>query len=218
MKYVVFISLLSICSLFGCASVSSNNNHNILNESLKSSYNDLENSLKKDRSNLLFNNDEVANNCNSYFLLNSKYEVEESIYNQQVKSEYLICDALEILISSSEGTDNKATDLTFGKTLSSKLDVRTFPSSLMRVGTEEVHTLSSISPEELKIYNNMVVVETQDWAFTLEVVASANINDNSFSDLIVWVLDESKSGNYRGYSTLIIYDYKSQSQLKATVY
>jgi len=36
--------------------------------------------------------------------------------------------------------------------------------------------------------------------------------------LIVWVLDESKSGNYRGYSTIIIYDYKDQNQIKATVY
>ncbi len=218
MKSVLLSSFLSICYLSGCTSVSSNDNHNILNETLKSSYNDLENSLNKGRSNLLFNNDEVANNCNSYSLLNSKYELNESIYNQQVKSEYLICDALEILISSSVGADNKATDLTYGEALSSKLDVRTFPSSLMRVGTEEAHTLNLIFPEQLKASNNMVEVETQDWAFTLEVVASANINDNSLSDLIVWVLDESKSGNYRGYSTVIIYDYKEQNQLKAIAY
>ncbi len=218
MKSVLLSSFLSICYLSGCTSVSSNDNHNILNETLKSSYNDLENSLNKGRSNLLFNNDEVANNCNSYSLLNSKYELNESIYNQQVKSEYLICDALEILISSSVGADNKATDLTYGEALSSKLDVRTFPSSLMRAGTEEAHTLNSIFPEQLKASNNMVEVETQDWAFTLEVVASVNINDNSLSDLIVWVLDESKSGNYRGYSTVIIYDYKEQNQLKAIAY
>ena len=218
MKPIVLSSFLSICYLSGCASVTSNNNHNILNETLKSSYNDLENSLNKGRSNLLFNNDEVANNCNSYYLLNSKYELNESIYNQQVKSEYLICDALEILISSSGGGDNKAPDLTYGEALSSKLDVRTFPSSLMRVGTEEAHTLNSIFPEQLKASDNIVEVETPDWAFTLEVVASANINDNSLSDLIVWVLDESKSGNYRGYSTIIIYDYKDQNQIKATVY
>jgi len=218
MKYVVLYSFISIFYLTGCENISSNNNHNILNESLKSSYKDLENSLNKARSNLLFNNDEIANNCNSYSLFNSKYELDESNYNQQVKSEYLICDALEILISSSSGPDNKATDLTYGEVLTSKLDVRTFPSSLIRVGTEEAYTLNSIFPEQIKASNNMVEVETQDWAFTLEVVASVNINDNSLSDLIVWVLDESKSGNYRGYSTLIIYDYKEQNQLKATAY
>ncbi|KGJ94003.1 hypothetical protein [Colwellia psychrerythraea] len=218
MKFTLYSYLLSLCVLSGCSNISSQNNHHIVNDVLESSYQDIDNSLSKRRSNLLFNNDEVANNCNSYFLLNSKYDVDESVYNQQVKSEYLICDALEILLNSSSVTNSIINDSSFGEKLASKLDLRTFPSSLHRAGTEKAHTLKSIFPEQFKSFDNVVEVETEDWAFTIEAVAMAKINDNSLPDWIVWVLDESKSGNYRGYSTLIIYDPEERKNIKATVY
>ena len=105
-----------------------------------------------------------------------------------------------------------------GEKLESKLDLRSFPSSLNRIGSEEANTLKSIFPEQTKSFNNVVELQTEDWAFTIEVVALAKINDNSSPDWIVWVLDEAKSGNYRGYSTLIIYDPEKQKKLKAVVY
>jgi hypothetical protein len=218
MKFTIYSSLLSVCILSGCSNVSSNNNHYILNDTLKSSYQDIDNSLSKNRSNLLFNNNEVANNCNSYILLNSKYDLDESIYNQQVKSEYLTCDALEILLNSSQVINYKVSDLSFGEKLASKLDLRSFPSSLNRTSTEEAHTLKSIFPEQSKSFDNSVDLQTEDWAFAIEVVALAKINDNSLPDWIIWVLDEAKSGNYRGYSTFIIYDPEKQMQLKAKVF
>lgn len=130
MKFTLYYSLLSLCVLSGCSNISSQNNHYIVNDVLESSYQDIDKSLSKSRSNLLFNNDEVANNCSSYFLLNSKYDVDESVYNQQVKSEYLICDALEIFLNSSSVTNSKINDLSLGGKLASKLDLRIFPSSL----------------------------------------------------------------------------------------
>ena len=109
-------------------------------------------------------------------------------------------------------------DLSFGEKLESKLDLRSFPSSLNRAGTEEAHTLKSIFPEQSKSFDNVVELQTEDWAFAIEVVALAKINDNSLPDWIIWVLDEAKSGNYRGYSTFIIYDPEKQKQLKAKVF
>jgi hypothetical protein len=218
MKFTIYFSLLSVCILSGCSNISSHNNHHILNDTLKSSYQDIDNSLNKNRSNLLFNNNQFANNCNSYILFDSKYDLNESIYNQQVKSEYLICDALEVLLNSSQVTDYKVSDLSFGEKLASKLDLRSFPSSLNRAGTEEAHTLKSMFPEQSKSFDDVVELQTEDWAFTIEVVALAKINDNSLPDWIIWVLDEAKSGNYRGYSTYIIYDPEKQKQLKAKVY
>lgn len=218
MKSTFYCSLLSFCILSGCPNVNSQNNHHILNGTLKSSYQDIDSSLSKKRSNLLFNNNEVANSCTSYTRLNSKYDVDESIYNQQVKSEYLICDALDILLNSSQVTNYKVNDSSFGEKLASKLDLRSFPSSLNRAGTEEAHTLKSIFPEQSKYFDNVAELQTEDWGFAIEVVALAKINDNSFPDWIVWVLDEAKSGNYRGYSTFIIYDPEKQKQLKANVF
>jgi hypothetical protein len=127
----------------------------------------------------------------------------------------LICDALEVLLNSSQVTTYIVSDLTFGEKLASKLDLRSFPSSLNRAGTKKAHTLKSIFPQQSKSFGNVAELQTEDWAFTIEVVALAKVNDNSIPDWIIWVLDEAKSGNYRGYSTFVIYDPEKQKQLKA---
>jgi major membrane immunogen (membrane-anchored lipoprotein) len=218
MKFNIYFSFLCLFILAGCSSGSSQEIQYILNETLELSYEDIDNSLKKNRSKLLFDNGKVAKNCKSYFLLNSKNAVDESIHNQQVKSEYLICDALEILSNSSWEGKKKANSLHLGEQLQSKLDLRTFPSSLNRSSSKETHTLKSMFPGQTKFSDNLVELQTEDWAFTIEVVALARINDNSFPDWILWVLDESKSGNYRGYSTLVIYDPEKQKEFKGITY
>jgi len=218
MKLNICFSFLCIFILAGCSSSNSQETQYILNDTLELSYKDIENSLNKNRSKLLFNNGKVVSNCNSYFLLNSKNDVDESIHNQQVKSEYLICDALDILSNSSWKGNEKINSLNLGEKLQSKLDLRTFPSSLNRSSSKETHTLKSMFPEQTKFSDSLVELQTEDWEFTIEVVALARINDNSFPDWILWVLDESKSGNYRSYSTLVIYDPENQKELKGIAY
>jgi len=63
-----------------------------------------------------------------------------------------------------------------------------------------------------------VTLETEDWTFTLEVVAIARINNNATPDWTLWVLDESNSVNYRGFSELILYDPGGQEFYRATTY
>jgi len=130
MKTTIYISYLCIFILAGCSVVHIKHGKNILNDALEVSYQDNENSLKAKRTSLLFNNGGTVTNCNSYFLLNSKLKLNESNYNQQVKSEYLICDALDLLSSSARVNNNKVNSVSFGKELLSKLDLRSFPSSL----------------------------------------------------------------------------------------
>ena len=105
-----------------------------------------------------------------------------------------------------------------GDEILSKLDLRSFPSSLSRVGSETLHTLKALYPGQTSYVDNVAELQTEDWAFTVEVVALARINDNSTPDWIVWVFDESKSGNYRGYSTIILYDPDEQEVFRATKY
>jgi len=218
MKCLILSSFLSIFVLSGCLSNNSNNGNDVLNDTLESSFQNIENSLSKRRTSLLFSNGDSADSCASYFLLSSKYNINESIYNQQVKSEYLMCDALQILAQSSGIKNSRLDKINFGDQLASNLDLRTFPSSLRRALTDTSHTLKSIFPEQFKSLNNTLEVDTEDWRFSVEVVALAKINDNSFPDWIVWFSDESKSGNYRGYSTLIIYDPEPHKRFNATVY
>ena len=218
MKSKIYLPYLCICILTGCSSVNLQDSPFILNDKLEISYKNIGSTFKKTRNKLSFNGGQVANDCNSYFELTSKYDVEESIYNQQVKSEYLICDALKILSNSSGGYSEKVSDLDLGEELLSKLDIRSFPSSLNRASDESSHTLKSLFPRQTKSFDNVAELQTEDWAFTMEVVALARINNNSLSDWIVWVLDESTSGNYRGYATLIIYDPGKQKIFKAVTY
>jgi len=213
---LVFIACLGL--LVSCTSTTLQNSPYILNKKLLVSYDNFDISFKKPRGSLLYAGGRTADNYQKYFDLDSKYEMNETIHNQSVKSEYIICDALKIL-SNSSSEHNKTLDFSdLGKELLSKLDLRSFPSSLYRASNENSHTLESLYPEYTSSDGNVAELNTKDWALTLEVVAVAKINDNSYLDWVVWVLDESKSGNYRGYSTLIVYDPENQESYKAIAY
>lgn len=218
MKPRYYWTLLCLAILAGCASNKLSPPPYIPNEQLKLSYETLEHSLKKKRNIFAFDGGQAANDCITYFELISKSPADETIHNQLVKSEYLICDALNILSESLGISGITSENLDRGGELLSKLDLRSFPSSLNRASNDETHTLKSLFPRETTSAKNTAKLETDDWAFTMEVVALARINDNSFPDWIVWISDESKSGNYRGYSTLIIYDPEERERFKGTSY
>ncbi len=214
------IRLLFLCSyiLTGCSNTNIQDLSYILNDSLLSSYQEIDDSLKYKRGQLLFNGEREANDCNSYYEMASKYRLEESIHNQLVKSEYLICDALKILSSSLGISTENIKILGMGGELLSRLDLRSFPSSLNRASNETSHTLKSLYPSKVSHTDNIAELQTEDWGFTMEVVALARINSNPYPDWIIWVSDESKSGNYRGYSTIILYDPEEQETFRATTF
>ena len=49
----------------------------------------------------------------------------------------------------------------------------------------------------------------------MQVVAETDANGDGKKDLIIYVVDESKEGNLRSYSTLVIYDVENKGDLKA---
>lgn len=218
MKFKKILFCLGFSILIGCSNANLQYLPYILNDELSLSYQKLDSSLKHKRSKLRFSGDQEANDCNSYSDVVSKHSLDESIHNQLVKSEYLICDALKILSNSLISSSEKLKKSDFGIELLSKLDLRSFPSSLNMASSDESHTLKSIYPSEVSYSDNVAELQTEDWTFTMEVVALAKINDNSTPDWIVWITDESKSGNYRGYSTVILYDPEGQETYSATVF
>ena len=218
MKTIHIVFILCLGFLVSCANTKLQNAPYIPNEELSASYENFNDSFKKTRSSLLYNGGRTATDCQTYFDLTSKYEIDETIHNQLVKSEYLICDALKILSESSGVKTKNINASNSGEELLTKLDLRTFASSLFRLCDKNSYTLKSLFPEHASSLASVALVETENWAFTLEIVAVANINENSTPDWVVWVLDESKSGNYRGYSTLIIFDPNNQASYKATPY
>ena len=216
-RNILFI--LSLCVLAGCSTMPKTPDSTyILNTDLSDSYKNIKSALSQKRSKLLFDNGKAANNCHRYFALHSKYTLDESLHNQQVKSEYLMCDALKILSDSSGISSIKPKPSSLGKVLLSKLDLRTFPSSLNRLCSKKPCTLKSLHSHHSSFSGNVAKYEDEDWVFTLEVVAVANLNANSTPDWIVWVADESKAGNYKGYSTIILYDPDEKTLFKATTF
>jgi len=176
-------------------------------------------SLDLPRSKLQFAGGSSVTNCLEYYRLLSEQEIDESIHNQLVKSEYLVCDALKILAEASVVYEGSATGRGIGEKLSTKLDLRSFPSSLFRISDEEKHTLLALYPKDnLMSDDTATSLETKDWIFRLEVVAIIPLNDNKTPDWVIWVSDEAKQGSYHSYSTLIVYDPAAEESLVATPY
>lgn len=190
----------------------------ILDDALSQALVKLDESMSEERTQLQFHEGRDVNTCESYILESSKRGLVESVNNQLVKSEYLICDALNLLADSNAAFTEGDNNTNIGELLQTKLDLRSFPSSLNRMSSEESHTLSSLFPDKVSTSGNIAELETDDLVFILRVVAITQLDDNSIPDWVVWVSDESKSGNYRGYSTLLLYDPQEQQRYAATVY
>jgi hypothetical protein len=208
---------LSILIVFLLASCASSNDHikkSIIDKSLHDAYIDYNKSIKKGRSALLFEDEYSVSNCSTYFELSDKKNILETVNNQIVKSEYLVCDALKI-ISSSKIYSGNIDKTQIGIDLLTKLDIRSFPNSLTRMAEDGLFTLRDILPDQSFSKSASVVYESDDWFFSLYVVAVLNINNNLWQDWVVFLSDESKSGNYRNYATLIIYDPENNETLKA---
>ncbi len=218
MKYRRIIYVLLLGFMFSCANEkTSNDERSILKESILDAYKNFDESFGMKRSPLLFVGGGVADNCESYFDMALKYKIPETIHNMQVKSEYLICDAIKI-ISESPNLPASISTSSIGLKLLSGLDLRTFPNSLSRLVGESSYTLESLFPKDAKANGSVAIVDTEDWIITLDVVAVVQVNSNSIFDWVVQFSDESKSGNYRSYETLIIYDPGSSDVLQAEPY
>ncbi|SBS40037.1 hypothetical protein MSP8887_04143 [Marinomonas spartinae] len=218
MKIPFLIFLLSL-SITGCTMVKKNKEVPlILNAKLYHSYTNLNKTLALKRTPLLFSGGREVDNCRTYDKLTLEKNIDESLYNQQIKSEYLVCDALEILSKSTLEYHKIDDNPKFGKELLSRLDLRSFPSSLNRKSRGKFHTLKMLYPNQASSSNNIVELQTKKWNFSLDIVAVTYVNNNSDPDLIVWVSDESKTGNYKGYSTIVVYDVNKPGLLKASIF
>ena len=206
MRKICVAILACVCfTSASCSSKKSNETNYIFNHDLLTSFENYDKSWNAERSELAFNGGGTAKNCSTYFKLAYQYNLDESIYNQTIKNEYLICDALKILTGTHAVSATNAHDLDLGEKLASKLDLRSFPSSLFQMSDEKTHTLTSLFPKDIKYKGSGVKLETEDFAFQLEVVGVAKINGNAIPDWIIWVADEANSGHFRSYSSLIIY-------------
>lgn len=212
--------LLVICAigLFSCSSEKepSAGTH-VFNTTVSSSLNNFKQSFNSKKTELQFDSGIKVDNCNTYSKEVKKSRVTEDVNNQAVKSEYLLCDVLELLRNKSFLEMKSNADI--NNVIANKLDLRTFPSSFGPRLDDKNYTIKSIAGADLIVKSNNVTYETADWNFKLELIATTDINSNKKYDWIIWVVDESKTGNYRAYQTVILYDVDdSMSRISATAY
>jgi hypothetical protein len=155
-----------------------------------------------------------VSSCESYATLHSSGVVED-VANQLVKSEYLICDVLGRV-----GKDSELGPLvpaaSYAEALASRLDLRSFPSSLGPRLEDDRFTLERLfGAEALQRGPRGVAVSTTDLSYVLKAVVVGDLDQSGADDWLVWLTDEVLAGNYRSYQTLLIKDVGSQGLLLA---
>lgn len=155
-----------------------------------------------------------ASNCASYDRLKGTGIVED-VTNQLVKSEYLICDLLGSVGENRE-VRPMAVGKDYGDALASRLDLRSFPSSLGPRLDDDHHTLTGLfDARQLKLEPRGVTATTKDWSYVLRVVLVGDIDQSGGIDWLIWLTDEALDGNYRGYQSLVIKDVAESGLLRA---
>lgn len=197
--------MLSTMSLVSCSASPSGPTINVLDPELLAAYASYSSTWQQRRTTLEFDNGQSANDCAAYVELAVTHNTKETVFNQQVHGEYVICDALKLLGPNAKVEGGSAIPA-LGARLADGLDLRSFESSFNQRSDAERHTLSSLDPSHLKVEGATVEMETESWYFRVEVVALGDLNGNAVPDWIVSVVDEAKFGTYRGYSTVLVFD------------
>jgi hypothetical protein len=193
----------------------------IFNTELAKAYQNFDVSAAEKRTEITFESGEKASNCAEYWQAKEKSPVKETVADMLYKSEYLICDALQILKKSAESNEvtiESKPSTNYGKEIYSRLNLNGFPSSMAQRSGAGKNTFEQRQAKmPSKIEPLAVVSDTKDWNFAVEIVAETDANADGKKDLIVYVVDESKKGNMKSYSTLLICDVNAGGELKAVV-
>ncbi len=188
----------------------------VYNVELATALQQYQESFNKKRATLTFDSGATAQTCDEYLRLMATTVLKEDVNNQLAKGEYLLCEALAMMGDKKLSAGRQGA--TFGQTLAARLDVRSFPSSLFQMLDEQKYSLNQLDAKAIKTDNTAVISETEEWRYRIELVATLDVNNNGKADWLLWLADEAKTGNYRQYQTLVIYDVSDTGLLSAVPY
>lgn len=217
MKKIILFMISAIILLACEAKQADTSGITVLNDDMALVLGQYQEAYNRQRTQIEFENGTMARSCVAYITASQVSHLKEAVNNQLVKSEYLECDVLTLLGNQKFRKAKESVNI--GKDLAKRLDLRSFPSSFYRRLNKNNYTLDKVGAGSIKVGPTYAQYKTADWLYRLEIVATADVNHNKKADWIVWLVDESRTGNYRSYQTLIIYDVEStQRELKATPY
>jgi|GEM_PF-2104152 len=169
--------------------------------------------LRTARSSLLLANNVSVTDCAQYIDARRKgIGVSEEVNARFVSSEYLVCDVL------SATTEARAVEQQLpglrGRVLASRLDLRSFNSSLKPMLADDLSTLAAL-PGKLRATDTTVTLGLEGWIVSLQVVAEVDLTHDGKVDWLVWLADGSTESTYRDYRTLIVEDVAQNGPLHA---
>jgi len=155
-------------------------------------------------------------NCHAYLSTPDRAEIAAAPANRNAAADYVLCDSLSLL-QGAFATTAESGELDMGRSLATRLDLRSFRSSRHQRTTDDAFTLEALAGRPLKIGPRTAELESPDWYFKLEVVAVADIDGSGEVDWLVWVVDQSLTGSYFTVSPLVVIDPVEDSLLEAAV-
>ena len=216
MKKSNLINIFLPLILAGCQYSSGNTSAptTLVNESYFGEFDSV--AISKERDEINFISGTPANNCSTYLKEVKKSAVKETVNDQIIHTEYLICEVYD-LVNGTKIVKQKFGE-NFGSILSSKLDLTSFRSSLNRRARVNGPTLIDLGKKLLTTDESSVTYETEEWFYRLEVVAITDLNHDGLQDWIVSLEDKSKAGNYHAGAILVVLGPTDATLLKAEPY
>lgn len=169
-------------------------------------YSDYEHTMKKARTPLEFDFGRSATNCKEYFEYRKVSTVTETSRNFVAAQEYVICETIQLIRKSQNNKTDIRNDVDFSDDMLSKIDLRSFRSSLFQRTDDEHYTLDKLFPGPHKTTPYNVQPSIEDWNYQVQIVARIDANNNGKEDWLVWVRDTAESGSYDTLQAWIAYD------------
>lgn len=202
--------------LAGCAS----NDHIgstplIVDLEVESAYLDYHSSMQESRPPVAFDSAAVATNCREYLEEKAASAISENSSNFLAAQSYVICDTLKAIRHSadmrvSSGVDEAANELL------TRLDLRSFRSSLYQRTDDAKRTLAELLPGSVSTSNYSVRAAVDDWEYVVKVVAFIDADDNGNEDWLIWVKDKAGTGSYDSLNAYIAYNVPQDGLIELT--
>lgn len=187
----------------------------IFDKKLAVAFSDLDKTMAVSRSPVQLQPDITASNCKDYLAHISNHPIVEGAANFMVASEYLTCAAVGMLIKATPQLTARYHPQSYGQELYARLDLSSFPTSFGPRLDPQHQTFKSFGNTSFHTAKYALVYDTADWHLSLRVVATADVDGNGQADWLVWLTDEAKTGNYRGYNQVIILNPTREGLLRA---
>lgn len=204
--------------LFGGLSLNIPAQTKIFDAELAKAYKNYDRSITEKKTPMLFESGKKVSNCAEYTTEKKTSSVKSDFANMLYASEYLVCDALEILkeADASKKAAGKTSPMNYGREIYNRLNIGNLPSSLVEgVSEKPVFLKNKLTASRPKITKYRIESETPQWFFAVETVAEVDFDHNGKKDLILQVIDEARQGNYRSYTTWLVLNAEKTGVLKA---